>query len=194
MDRDTLRQQCKAARAALSETERNIAADKITEKLLSLDEYQNAKTIAAYVDYQDEVPTHHLLQAMQAQGKRIYLPRITQSVSKKMRFFLYEGEHTLEKNRYGILEPSLEAPEITVDSLDLVIVPMVGFDEQCFRLGTGAGYYDRAFAKASTRPFLCGIAFECQRCETVMPESWDVPVDCVFTHEHIYGRGIVGSG
>ncbi|PIQ43303.1 MAG: 5-formyltetrahydrofolate cyclo-ligase [Gammaproteobacteria bacterium CG11_big_fil_rev_8_21_14_0_20_46_22] len=193
MDRDALRQHCKTARAALSQVERDAAAESIHQKLLSLEVYRKAKTIAAYVDYQDEVPTKALLHTMLLHSKRVYLPRITQSVSRQIRFFLYEGDSTLEKNRYGIFEPSLESPEITVDSLDFVIVPLVGFDEQCFRLGTGAGYYDRAFANASTRPFLCGIAFECQRCETVMPEAWDVPVDCVLSNEHVYGDGDAGG-
>ena len=70
--------------------------------------------------------------------------------------------------------------------LDLVLVPLVGFDPQGNRLGMGGGFYDRTFAyrgrrKHTSRPCLIGLAHECQRVEHLPCAGWDIPLDGVIT-------------
>ena len=82
-------------------------------------------------------------------------------------------------------------------SLDAVIVPLLGFDPQCNRMGMGGGYYDRTFAhrrqaangnSADGLPLLIGTAFEFQCVDNVFPDWWDVPLDHVVTEQRIYSR------
>jgi 5-formyltetrahydrofolate cyclo-ligase len=102
-----------------------------------------------------------------------------------------EGER-LTRNRFGIPEPALRHRRIALPwALDLILVPLVGFDVQCRRLGMGGGFYDRTLAylrqrRYWRRPRLVGLAHECQRVERLDSRPWDVPLDMVVTEERIY--------
>jgi 5-formyltetrahydrofolate cyclo-ligase len=96
---------------------------------------------------------------------------------------------TQRRNRYGILEPTDLAP-VSARDLQLILIPLVGFDAQGHRLGSGAGYYDRALAFRRLRrhwpgPKLVGIAYECQRVEALAVRPTDVPLDAIITERGI---------
>ena len=106
-----------------------------------------------------------------------------------MWFAPYASEDTLKANRYGIPEPNCHANEwIEPHQLDLVLMPLVGFDSEGNRLGMGGGYYDRSFAFLTQpgsiqKPHLLGIAHELQRVDTLPHEAWDVPMNAVVTEQ-----------
>ena len=82
---------------------------------------------------------------------------------------------------------------IAARNLDLVIVPLLGFDQDCNRIGMGGGYYDRSFAfrrrfKHVKRPYLLGVAHEAQRVERIKAQPWDVSLDAVVTEKNLYCR------
>jgi len=64
---------------------------------------------------------------------------------------------------------------------DALIVPLVGFDPQRFRLGYGGGYYDRTIAAAARRPYCVGLGFEEARLESIFPQAHDIPMDLIVT-------------
>ena len=64
---------------------------------------------------------------------------------------------------------------------DIVIAPVVGFDEQCFRLGFGGGYFDRTLASLDPKPLVIGIGFEFQKIATIHPQGHDIPMDIIVT-------------
>lgn len=68
---------------------------------------------------------------------------------------------------------------------DVIVSPLVGFDEDCHRLGNGGGYYDRTLASYETKPLTIGVGY--QRCalRTIYPQSFDVPMDCIITEDAI---------
>ena len=70
----------------------------------------------------------------------------------------------------------------------LVLAPLVGFDEECYRLGYGGGYFDRTLAALSPRAFAIGVGFEVQRLATIHPQSFDVPMDLIVTETGIRER------
>ena len=108
--------------------------------------------------------------------KRICVPTVDNS--QTMHFvFLDDLEH-LKKNKYGIYEPVSNLAVEKTD-IDLIIVPLVGFNDQNFRLGYGGGYYDRYLAQYSGKKI--GIAFQLQRTEELIPETFDVPLDMIIT-------------
>jgi 5-formyltetrahydrofolate cyclo-ligase len=96
----------------------------------------------------------------------------------------------LVKNRYGIDEPAYApATVMRAAMLDIVLLPLVGFDLEGNRLGMGKGYYDRTFAASRTRwrcPKLLGIAHGLQEVAQLPRAAWDVPLDGIVTE-----RGLV---
>ncbi len=81
----------------------------------------------------------------------------------------------MKKNRYGIPEPC-QSPEIQLFNIDLMLLPVVGWDESGGRLGMGAGFYDRALAPLcqSEVPIRTGVAYQLQKVPEVPTEPWDI--------------------
>lgn len=94
-------------------------------------------------------------------------------------------------NRFGIPEP-VQSRRHPPGILDLVVVPLVGFDAKCNRMGMGGGFYDRCFAHRLARqhsgPRLVGLAFDCQQVDELPVEPWDVPLDAIVTQSHVFYR------
>lgn len=100
----------------------------------------------------------------------------------------------MRPNRYGIAEPVHRGLHLcSVRALHLVLLPLVGFDARCNRIGMGGGFYDRSFAflrgrRCWRRPLLVGLAHECQRVDAIKPRPWDLPLDAVVSERRIYWR------
>jgi 5-formyltetrahydrofolate cyclo-ligase len=93
-------------------------------------------------------------------------------------------------NRLGIPEPADTDASLAPDALDVVLVPLLGFDRRGHRLGFGGGYYDRSFAflrdvERPAKPLLVGIGYALQEVERVPHEDWDVPLDYVATEREL---------
>ena len=71
---------------------------------------------------------------------------------------------------------------------EAVLLPMNGWDSKGFRLGYGAGFFDRTLASLSPRPVVIGVAYEMARMETIHPQPWDIPLDYVVTERGVYRR------
>jgi 5-formyltetrahydrofolate cyclo-ligase len=100
----------------------------------------------------------------------------------------------MRANRFGIPEPTSKGRHIRpARHLDVLLVPLVGFDSTGNRIGMGGGYYDRTLAflnrrRQWRRPRLIGIAHECQRVAAIEPRAWDVPLQAVATERRLYAR------
>ena len=96
----------------------------------------------------------------------------------------------LEAGKWGILQPRLNASrQVEIDSVDFVLVPGVGFDAQCRRIGYGAGFYDRLLGACAGRlQRRVAGAFDCQIVDAVPVGETDVPVDGVLTETREYPR------
>lgn len=128
-----------------------------------------------------------------------FLPVLRRHAAGRLWFVRWRPPDRLRPNRFGILEPSARRGAIRPAwHLDLVLLPLVGFDDRCNRLGMGGGYYDRSLAwlrqrQHWRRPRLIGLAHECQRLEHIEPRRWDVPLDAVVTEARVYDRGCPGA-
>lgn len=111
----------------------------------------------------------------------------------RLLFAPWDDSSDWEENRYGIPEPLCRHRDLlTPRQLDVVVVPLVAFDDSLNRLGMGGGYYDRTFAfrkraGALRRPLLIGVAYSFQRVDALQAQSWDVPLDVVITEKESYG-------
>lgn len=184
--RTELRRRCRAVRAALDESLRAEASCTIVTHLANSRAYREACHVAIYWPVADEVDLRGLRALPATSAQRFYLPRILPA--RAMEFLPLDDTTQLQRNDRGLLEPP-EQPEavIATTELDLVCVPLLGFDRSGNRLGQGGGYYDRAFAFLRERhrpaPLLVGVAFACQELVALEAEPWDVPLAAVVT-EH----------
>jgi 5-formyltetrahydrofolate cyclo-ligase len=151
-----------------------------------------ALRIGLYLSLPEELETGTLLALARRRGCRIYLPRIEAAPDSRAMQFVGYGTR-VRHNRFGIPEPR-GATLPSARRLDVLFLPLVGFDRRGNRLGMGGGYYDRALAftrtsAPSARPLLVGLAYALQRLDRIERSAHDVPLDMVITE-----RGIVRCG
>lgn len=130
-----------------------------------------------------EISPHLLLAEAGRRKKTLYLPVIDATGRPHMSFQQIHAQTRWQTNRYGIVEPVADACwQRPVWTLDLLCMPLVGFDAQGGRLGMGGGYYDRCLAASGMPlPALLGLAHACQQVEQIPLESWDMPLDAVLS-------------
>ena len=147
-EKEKLRKQIKEKRIKQSIEENRKKSKEIKEKLFNLKEYKNAKTVLFYVSYNGEVFTHDIVKEA-LKDKKVIVP-ISNKEDCLLNLSKLEKWDDLEISSYGILEPKKECiKEISIDEIDLIIVPGVAFDIKGNRMGHGKGYYDRLLSKVN---------------------------------------------
>ncbi len=188
--RRQLRQHLLQQRGALDAQAQRRAAAALYERVLRWPDLHRARRLAFYLPAGGEIDPRPLLHHCLGSGAQCHLPVLSPLLEGKMYFAEVRAEDSLQTNRWGIAEPALRrltSPRV----LDVVFVPLVGFDPLGNRLGMGKGFYDRCFAfrgrrprkdwPAPHRPILAGLAHDCQRARHIPSEDWDIPLDVVFT-------------
>jgi 5-formyltetrahydrofolate cyclo-ligase len=143
-----------------------------------------SRNVGCYLPTVYEVQTTHVIARSWRAGKRIFVPVTDSKVF--MVFREITANTPLGRNDFGIWEP-LEGALIDPRRLDIVITPVVAFDDDNHRIGMGSGYYDRCFRFLKNRrkwlkPKLIGVAFESQRVDQISPNPWDIPLYRVVTN------------
>jgi 5-formyltetrahydrofolate cyclo-ligase len=157
---------------------------KIKSKLYSLNEFKLASTILFYVSYDNEVYTHDMIKEQLQTKKNIVVP-ITNKINRGLNLSKIDNWNDLTIGSYNILEPKKSIiKEVNLDSIDLIIIPGVGFDEKGNRLGHGKGYYDNLL-RNSKQTINIGLSFECQIVENIPTGKYDIPVDKIVTENRI---------
>jgi 5-formyltetrahydrofolate cyclo-ligase len=187
--RAELRTRLRAQRAALGAGERITAANALISTLEQLPEFLVDTHVAGYWAVGGELPLNIALGRLHARAQNYYLPVLVESTLLK--FAEWRPGISVRTNRFGIPEPVCEPSTLlSATQIDLVLVPLLGFDRRGNRLGAGAGYYDRSFTflRATTRPaqpLLVGIGYHFQELPELPAQSWDVPLDFVATDREL---------
>jgi len=187
-----IRKQLRKKRRNLSREKQNKASINLKKKLLTHPLFIRSKHIAFYLTNDGEIDPKPLLLAALKMGKHCYLPIIHPVKPGYLLFCRYANNDSLVKNKYGIWEPKLKHHRLRKPyALDLVLTPLVAFDEYGARMGMGGGYYDRTFSqinnKQTNKPLLVGLAHECQKVDQLKTDHWDIPMTGVFTDACFYG-------
>jgi len=189
-ERKSLRAVLRARRQAAPAATRIAAAAGVVAALEQLPEFLTDPLVAGYWAIDGELPLHSVVASLQQRGQQYCLPRLAGS-ARLLRFVRWRAGIALESNRYGIPEPAC-APADLLDAaaLDVVLVPLLGFDRRGHRLGYGGGYYDATFSflrerTQATRPLLVGVGYAMQEIETVQAAMWDVKLDYVATEKEL---------
>lgn len=138
--------------------------------------FRQAKTVLLYHSLPDEVQTHEFIERI-SQDKRVILPVVA---GNELILRPYTGISGLKNGSFGIAEPTGE--DFTdFDSIEIAVVPGVGFDKHGNRLGRGKGYYDRLLPKLHS--YNIGICFSFQVVAEIPAEPFDHPMDEIWTEK-----------
>ena len=174
--KSALRNELRARRRQLDESDRLSLDASINHFLAKFIAEHRPATIAAFWPFDGEPNLLPTLEASDQQGTQIALPVIKQSPSgPSLIFRQWSGATVMKKSRFGIPEPCGN-PEILMCDIDLLLMPLVGWDESGSRLGMGAGFYDRALQSFSHSdvPIRAGVAYQLQKVPDVPDEPWDI--------------------
>lgn len=181
-----LRVKARTARQALTPEQRAQASRRICEKLLSMPEVSSAHSVLGYAASLEEADPATVLDTLLERGVRVALPCVRSDRSLSIHWV--DAETPLECGAFGLRQPGEHEPEAPYPAIDLVIVPLVAFDECANRIGYGGGYYDRLFMQVPPDAPRIGIAFDEQLVEDAPVEPHDQPLDAVVTPSRIVRR------
>jgi 5-formyltetrahydrofolate cyclo-ligase len=172
------------------------AAQAVAAQIVLLDEFLEARNIGSYLPIENELDPLPIMHCAHTLNKNLFLPVINSAAAPEagpLEFHGYILGDPLLKGMHGISGPAHRqqlSQETT--SLDLIFLPLVAFDQDCNRLGRGAGHYDRTLNFIKERnghlPIIIGLAYEFQKVPEIVTDKWDVPMNLVVTEKNIYRR------
>jgi 5-formyltetrahydrofolate cyclo-ligase len=186
--RRDLRLHLAAQRRALTPAQRITAAQGLRHSLEQLPEYHTDARVAGYWACDGELPLNLVIPPLATRGQRFLLPMLDED--RQLRFAPWMAGEPVQPNRFGIPEPVAPREWFAPFQVDLVLVPLLGFDRHGHRLGYGGGWYDRSFAflidlARPTEPLLVGVAYDFQDLPVIKPEPWDVPLEYIATDREL---------
>jgi 5-formyltetrahydrofolate cyclo-ligase len=192
--RRALRRELRARRRAIQGAARRQAARRLAQRVGATRLLRPGRHVGLYLSMSEEIDTAPLLHLARERGCHIALPRVVDLRHHRMRFYDWSGG--VRRGAFGIGEPRgnrIRAPR----ELDVVFLPLVGFDAHGNRIGMGRGFYDRHLAHRlrmprCRRPLLVGLAYDEQRVATLPRAAHDVPLDAIVTQSSV--RYFHGSG
>jgi 5-formyltetrahydrofolate cyclo-ligase len=188
--RQTIRRAIQQQRRQLPLAIRQQASLAISRYIATSSWFLRSQHIAFYWAARGEIDPFPLLRRAWSMGKTCYLP-VCHPLGKQSLLFVphYPGQ-PLMPNRYGIFEPPIKNLDLARKpyALDVVFTPLIAFDAQGNRLGSGKGYYDKTFSylnqrRYSRKPALVGLAYQFQQCAQIAAQPWDVPLDKVVVYD-----------
>lgn len=139
---------------------------------------KEANSFGIFVSFGDEINTKYIIDKYY-DSKKIAIPKV---MGKTMVFTEFKGYDSLTRSAFGILE-SQQDEVVDVNTLDVMIVPMLAFNDHGYRLGYGGGYYDHILKDYKGR--IVGVAFDYQKSEHHFEENYDIPCDVIVTNREV---------
>lgn len=167
-----------AARLAMSSAERAAASEHITARLTALLAGAPARMIGFYWPFKGEYDPRPVVRTLHAGGVALALPVVI-AKAQPLEFRPWWPGAPMASGVWNIPVPAGGEPVVP----DTLLVPLVGFDAESYRLGYGGGFYDRTIAAMRGRPRTVGIGFACGRLDTIHPRPFDIPMDQIVTDE-----------
>lgn len=180
-NKKTQRKELLTKRRMLSQEQKDKYSKQITQNLLALASYKEAKVCMMYASMKDEFQTKDFIVEAIKAGKQICLPYVSDKQLKIMHATKINSLDELVEGAYGILTVAKDKLNIiNPQDIDFVLVPAVGVDRDGYRLGMGGGYYDRYLEMATKAKLVSGI-YSCQLVDEIIKDDYDAQVDFVLT-------------
>jgi len=196
--RDELRKRLTKQRRQLTSAQQKAAAAHLLTRFQTwFEQYDGAKqkpnlTIAGYLAFGGEIDIAPIFSLLRDLGHNTVVPIIRPEQQGRLLFAPISTSSKMTLGAFNIRIPEFQNGELlTANSLDLVLVPLVGVDKVGNRLGMGGGYYDKTFSdklsplKKNTSPVLVGVCHSLQILESLPAADWDVPLDAVISDKAV---------
>lgn len=180
-----LRKELIKNRTSMDSVEVGKLSSTINSYIMEWDKYKDSKAIMTYYSFRNEVLTDELINNAFDNKKTVVLPKSIKEGSQILPCII-TSLSDLKKENYGIMEPPTDNL-LERDKLDIVFVPGVGFDKRGFRIGYGAGYYDRFLS--DYKGIKVGVCFELQVVDHAYNDEHDIAMDYIITE-----KGIIKTG
>ena len=187
-----LRQTLRAQRQALSTDAQRLASRRLAVRLAQLPLFRVSRRIACYFPNDGEIDPAPVRERVWSLNKTCYVPVLSRLSHDKLWFAEARPGMELAENRYGIPEPVVKSAALKrAQELDLILMPLVGFDVHGNRLGMGGGFYDRSlefllYRKFWKKPHVLGLAHDFQKVNGLEPDTWDIPLEGIVTDQAVY--------
>jgi 5-formyltetrahydrofolate cyclo-ligase len=171
-------------RKALGAAARKRASRRIASHVNALRQFKSGARVAVYLSFGSEVESAPVMRFARLRGIALYVPLVVDLRHRRMLFAPFDGR--IKPGTQRTVGHRRGARNIPARWFNLILIPMVGVDDRGHRLGMGAGFYDRALAFRRRRdrwmgPRLVGLAFDCQRVDSVHPQPWDARLDALIS-------------
>lgn len=167
-------------------SECRVLAEKTILHVLSLELERRAPTcLGIYWPVQGEIDILPLARRLDDFGWPIALP-VASPRSREMSYSLWRPGDAMKLGVWSIPIPK----RLRIVEPDVIVVPLVAFDKDCYRLGNGGGYFDRYLGDARLRVIAIGVGFASSRIESIIPQTHDVPMDVIVTEKGIVRRKV----
>lgn len=190
LDKENIRRKILKQRGRMTQEEASILSEKIIEKLKKIPVYKTSKTIMLYLSFGNEVDSTKIIEDCFKDGKRVVMPYCRKSDMSITPTEIKDIEMDLSENDMGYKQPKKDSlSPVDPSEIDLIIVPGIAFDRKGYRVGFGAGYYDRFLGKLNFELPTIGLAYDFQIIDSfIKMEDYDIPVDYVMTDQRIIIR------
>ncbi|MBS1203161.1 MAG: 5-formyltetrahydrofolate cyclo-ligase [Proteobacteria bacterium] len=186
--RQEIRKVIRQHRRELSSGQQAHFAQQAAARMMAYPPIVMAHTVALFLSFDGELDTQPLIEQLWRSGKRVYLPVLHPFSPGNLLFLHYHPHSELVINCLKIQEPKLDVRDVLpLNQLDVLVTPLVAFDEQGQRLGMGGGFYDRTLQNwraYNLQPV--GYAHDCQGVQALPVEEWDIPLPAVVTPSRVW--------
>lgn len=176
------RRELRARRNALTQAERQALSKAACDRLLAGFLANANGVVGCFSSLPGEIDTASLLAKLTEQGTETALPHTT-GAGQPLVFRRYRYGDLMAAGAFGVMEPSVEQ---AIVEPNILVVPLLGFNQACYRIGYGGGFYDRTITllrgrgKAQT---VIGLAFQCQLFDPLPVSQHDVRLDAIVTEK-----------
>lgn len=162
----------------------------IINKLKKLPIYKMSKSVMLYLSFENEIDSTEIIENCLKEGKRVIVPFCDNSDMSITPTEIKDMNTDLHVSKMGYIQPKKESlSPVDIKDIDLIIIPGIAFDRKGYRVGFGAGYYDRFLDKVNFKIPTIGLAYDFQIIDSFIEiEDYDIPIDYVLTEERIIVR------
>ncbi|MFU0505174.1 5-formyltetrahydrofolate cyclo-ligase [Pseudaminobacter sp. NGMCC 1.201702] len=165
-------------RLGVDAEERKVLSTRIATGLDRVVGKSGSRIVSAYWPFRGEPDLRDWMIRMHGRGARIALPVVIKN-GWPLEFRIWAPGDPLVRGVWNILVPA-HGPAVQPD---VVVAPVVGFDEANYRLGYGGGFFDRTLAAMPRRPLVVGVGYVAGKIRTIYPQDHDIPMDVIVTDE-----------
>jgi 5-formyltetrahydrofolate cyclo-ligase len=189
-NKSDLRKALLRKRKELGRLARQRGSRRIAAAVGALRQFKPGARVAAYLSFGSEVDSAPVMRIAKRRGIAIHVPLVVDRRRRRMLFVPLDGR--IKPGTLRTIGYPAGARHIPSRWFNLILIPVVGIDARGSRLGMGAGFFDRALAFRRQRrhwmgPRLVGLAFDCQRVESIHPQVWDARLDAIISESGLHG-------